>query len=216
MPVTTTETIKLHLGCGTKKLPGWVNIDSVEGLKPDLIHDITLPLPYQNQTVDEILAEDLLEHFDKYMRFVVFGEWARVLKIGGTATIQVPNFKKILFRYFKFGYDNFVDFIFGENLWESRIYIGHFGNHKWGYSQKTLKEFVGVFGIESVDVRKAGLNLRLEGIKRRHVTMSELDNIQIHSHANKFGKGQETVSLKFARETIKRFQENSEKVSITR
>ena len=203
--------MKLHLGCGTKKLEGWVNIDSVPECRPDVVHDITRPLPYADQTADELLAEDLLEHFDKYIRYLVFYEWTRVLKVGGKITLQVPDFKTILLRYFKFGYDNFVDFIFGENLWESRIYIGHFGNHKWGYSQKTLKEFVSVFGIETVDIRRLGLNIRLEGIKRRHVTLDALDNITIYSHANRFGNGQERVTLKFAREAIKKFQETTEK-----
>lgn len=203
--------MKLHLGCGTKKLEGWVNIDSVPECEPDLVHDITAPLPYTDQSADELLAEDLLEHFDKYVRYLVFYEWTRVLKVGGKITLQVPDFKTILLRYFKFGYDNFVDFIFGENLWESRIYIGHFGNHKWGYSQKTLKEFVSVFGIETVDIRRTGLNIRLEGIKRRHVSTDGLDNIMIYSHANRFGKGQERVTLKFAREAIKKFQESTEK-----
>ncbi len=203
--------MKLHLGCGTKKLDGWINIDSVPECRPDLVHDITRPLPYADQTADELLAEDLLEHFDKYIRYLVFYEWTRVLKVGGKITLQVPDFKTILLRYFKFGYDNFVDFIFGENLWESRIYIGHFGNHKWGYSQKTLKEFVSVFGIETANIRRVGLNVRLEGIKRRHVTLDALDNITIYSHANRFGNGQERVTLKFAREAIKKFQETTEK-----
>lgn len=203
--------MKLHLGCGTKRLEGWVNIDSVPECRPDVVHDITMPLPYADQSADELLAEDLLEHFDKYIRYLVFYEWTRILKVGGKITLQVPDFKTILLRYFKFGYDNFVDFIFGENLWESKIYIGHFGNHKWGYSQKTLKEFVSVFGIETANIRRVGLNIRLEGIKRRHVTLNELDNVTIYSHANKFGNGQERVTLKFAREAIKRFQESTEK-----
>lgn len=206
MPSVSPKAIKLHLGCGTKKLPGWINIDSVESLKPDLLHDITLPLPYQDQTVDEILAEDLLEHFDKYMRFVVFGEWARVLKIGGMATLQVPNFKKILFRYFKFGYDNFVDFLFGENMLRSDVYIGHFGNHKWGYSEKSLQDFVKFFGIEPMEVKTIGLNIRLVGKKTRHVSFDELDQIMIYSHANAHGIGDPSMSLAEAREKIKIFQ----------
>lgn len=208
--------MKLHLGCGTKKLEGWINIDSVPECHPDVVHDITKPLPYADQSAEELLAEDLLEHFDKYVRYLVFYEWTRVLKVGGEITLQVPDFKTILLRYFKFGYENFVDFIFGENLWESRIYIGHFGNHKWGYSQKTLKEFVSVFGIETANIRRVGLNIRLEGIKRRHVTLIELDNVTIYSHANKFGNGQERVTLKFARDAIKRFQESTEKTGALR
>lgn|SRR3989338_7189890 len=198
--------MKLHLGCGTKNLEGWINIDSVAGCRPDLVHDISQPLPYEDKTVDEILAEDLLEHFDKYLRYVVFYEWARVLKIGGRLTLQVPNFKKILLKYFKFGYDNFVDFIFGENLWESRIYIGHYGNHKWGYSEKTLTAFVRQFGIEPVSVEQKGLNIRLVGSKQRHVTYDEIDQIEIYSHANKFGGGPAHISVGAARKKIKEFQ----------
>ena len=92
--------MKLHLGCGTKKLEGWVNIDSVPECRPDLVHDITQPLPYADQTAEELLAEDLLEHFDKYIRYPVFYEWTRVLKVGGKITLQVPDFKTILWRYF--------------------------------------------------------------------------------------------------------------------
>ena len=201
--------MKLHLGCGTKKLEGWVNVDSVEACQPDLLHDIGQPLPYDDLIADEVLAEDVLEHFDKYLRFVVFYEWVRVLKIGGKVTLQVPDFKKILFKYFKFGYDNFVDFIFGENMWESKIYIGHFGNHKWGYSQKTLPEFVKLFGIEPIQIEKKGLNLRFVGEKKRHVPYEELDQIKIYSHANKFGSGSDYVSVGFARKKIKEFQNNA-------
>ncbi len=201
--------MKLHLGCGTKKLEGWTNIDSVEACKPDLVHDISQPLPYDDQTADEVLAEDLLEHFDKYLRYVVFYEWVRVLKVGGTLTLQVPDFKKTLFKYFKFGYDNFVDYIFGENMWESEIYIGHYGNHKWGYSERTLQAFVGQFGIEPISIEKKRLNLRLVGEKKKHISYTDLDQIKIYSHANKFGKGADYVSVGFAREKIKEFQNNT-------
>lgn len=200
--------MKLHFGCGTNKLNGWINIDSVAALKPDLVHDITQPLPYGDLTVDEILAEDLLEHFDKYMRFVVFGEWARILKLSGKMTVQVPNFKKILFRYFKFGYDNFVDFIFGENMLRSEVYIGHFGNHKWGYSESTLKNFVQQFGIQPTSVEKKGLNLRLIGEKKQHVSALQLDKIQIYSHANATGIGKPSLPFGMVREKIRVYQEN--------
>jgi hypothetical protein len=202
------QALKLHLGCGTKKLSGWVNIDSVVACEPDLIHDITQPLPYGDMQADAILAEDLLEHFDKYERYIVFFEWARVLKVGGEVTLQVPNFKKILLKYFKFGFDNFVDFIFGENLWESRIYIGYFGNHKWGYSDKTLTAFVETFGIQVESVEKIGLNLRLKGRKAKHMSWKELDMIKISSHANRCGNGKPEVTLGFARDKMNEFQKN--------
>ncbi len=202
--------LRLHLGCGTNKLEGWINIDSVKGFNPDVVHDISRPLPYDDQTVDEVLAEDLLEHFDKYLRYVVFGDWARVLKIGGLITVQVPNFKKILYRYFKFGYDHFVDFIFGENMWRSEVYLGHFGNHKWGYSEASLKSFVQLFGIEPVSLQRKGLNLRMTGEKRRHIPGSALDQIQIYSYANDHGIGEAYLSMGFVRGRIGEFQGSDE------
>ena len=204
----SNSSIKLHLGCGTRKLEGWINIDSVYTCQPDVVHDITEPLEYEDLSVDEILAEDLLEHFDKYMRHIVFYEWARVLKIGGKITIQVPDFKKILRRYFKFGFRNFVDFIFGENLWESCIYIGHFGNHKWGYSEKTLKEFVELYGIDVISLKKENLNLKLVGEKHRHITADQLKNVEIYSHANKCGDKKAFVPLSFVEKKIREYKES--------
>ncbi len=206
----TSPVVKLHLGCGTNKLDGWVNIDSVKGCQPDLVHDITTPLPYRDFSVDEVLAEDLLEHFDKYMRYVVFGEWIRVLKLDGIVTVQVPNFKKILFRYFKFGYDHFVDFIFGETMWRSEVYIGYFGNHKWGYCEETLKNFVRQFGVEPLSLETKGLNLRLVGQKKRHLRNDELDQIQIYSHANDHGTGQAYLPLGVIKTKINAFQRDIE------
>ena len=207
--------MRLNLGCGTKKLEGWINIDAVEACQPDVIHDITQPLPYADLTADEVLAEDLLEHFDKYARYLVFYEWARVLRMGGKITIQVPNFKKIIFRYFKLGFDNFVDTTFGENLWQFKIYNGHFGNHKWGYSEDTLEEFVRLFGIEPLKVDKIGLNLRLYGEKKRHVVLSELEETKIYSPANQCGVGEPFVAVGFAGKKIREFRKDAMNVELT-
>ena len=203
------KTIKLHLGCGTKKLPGWTNIDSVKSCQPDLVHDLSHRLPFVDLSVDEILAEGVLEHLDKYMRYVVFGDWARVLKVGGAISLGVPDFKKLMFRYFKFRFDDFVDTLFGENLWESQIYISHYGNHKWGYSQESLTAFAGQFGIELLEVKTKGLNIHFKGRKIRHVSDQEMDQWLIHSHNNKFGAPRADVPLGFVKERIKEFQEQS-------
>lgn len=203
----STSPLRLHLGCGGNKREGWVNLDSVAEFQPDIVHDISQPLPFADMTADEVLAEDLLEHFDKYMRFLVFYQWIRVLKTGGTITLQVPNFKKTLLKYFKFGFDNFVDFIFGENMLFSEVYIGHFGNHKWGYSVKTLQGFVKLFGLEPVSVETKGLNIRLTAEKKRHLLPEDIENIQIYSHANACGNGKASLPLKFVKEKIRIFQE---------
>ncbi len=199
--------MKLHVGCGTNKIPGWVNIDSVANCNPDLVHDLAKPLPYGDQVADELKAEGVLEHFDKYMRYVVVGDWVRVLKVGGLIHLELPDFKKILFnRYFKFKFDDLMDTIFGENLWESKIYIGHFGNHKWGYSPKSLTAFMRQLGFEPVSVISKGLNIRYTGRKARHIMEKEMDAWLIHSHNNKFGANSADVPLGIIKQRIKEFQ----------
>ena len=201
--------MKLHLGCGTKKLPGWINIDAVETCQPDLLHDLQQPLPYADLIVDEITAHSLLEHFDKYMRYCVFSDWARVLKVGGKIEIVVPDFKKLLFRFFKFRFDDFVDTLFAENMWESELYIGHFGNHKWGYSQDTLKAFVAQFGIETVEIKTKSLNIHMIGRKVRHVSAEEMSKWVIESHNNKFGAHGYKLTYDQIKTKIKEFEKGS-------
>jgi hypothetical protein len=200
--------MKLNIGCGNNKLDGYINIDSVGKFNPDLIHDITQTLPYDDLSIDEILAASILEHFDKYMRFIVFFDWVRVLKIGGVVKVKVPDFKIILSKYKKFGFDNFVDSIFGENMLGSKIYCGHYGNHKFAYCPDSLKTFVTCFGIEPQKIIHDGYDMTLVGQKVRHVSQGELDNVLIHSHANSFGDVPD-LPLHFIREKISDFQKNN-------
>lgn len=178
------EPVKLNLGCGANHLEGWVNIDAVASFNPDLLHDLTRPLPFEDQSVDEILAEDLLEHFDKYMRCVVLYDWARVLKPRGMLTLRVPNFKRLLLRGPAFTFDQFVDLVFAETMLQGTHYLGSFGSHKWGYSMKSLVAFTRLFGLEPVEKRAGKLNLYYTGNKLRHLSRDEFLQLEVVSASN--------------------------------
>ena len=197
--------VKLNLGCGTSKKQGWVNIDSAKECLPDILHDLSVPLPFDDQSVDEINVDAVLEHFDKYARYFILYDWARVLKVGGTISIGVPNFQKILFRYFKWKFDDLVDTIFGETMWGSKYYISHFGSHKWGYSDKSLKQFLEIFGISEITIEKQSLILFAKGKKCKHISYRELQDTQIYSCNNAGGDGKAYLSLEEIR-TIANFQ----------
>ena len=85
--------IRLNLGCNDFKLNGFINIDKDPVVKPDLVVDAS-KLPYEDNSVDEIYAGHLLEHFS-YDEDVIL-EWKRVLKYGGVITITVPDVEKSL------------------------------------------------------------------------------------------------------------------------
>lgn len=89
--------LRLNLGCWKKRLPGFVNIDldpSFAEVVADAAH-----LPYEDDSVDEIYAGHLLEHFA--LTEDVLKEWHRVLKPGGVITVTVPDIEKGLEEYRK-------------------------------------------------------------------------------------------------------------------
>ncbi len=125
-------TLKLNLGCGQDKRAGWINIDALASFQPDLVHDLRLPLPYANDSVTEILAQDILEHFTKEEVNFVIGEIARVLKINGVLTIRVPNVDDILTRF-----QNDPE-VRNQFLYGTTAETGYFGAHKVGFSPLLL------------------------------------------------------------------------------
>jgi len=79
---------QLNIGCGTKKLVGWINIDKNPMHKPDLLRDIEKGLPFDDNSIDTILCEQTLEHIHDLV--FVMNEFHRVLKPNKKLLISVP------------------------------------------------------------------------------------------------------------------------------
>lgn len=83
------DTLRLNVGGGADHRAGYINVD----LRED-VADVVAPadqLPYDDGTVSEILAMDILEHFPPFRTQDVLAEWRRVLAPGGRLTVRVPN-----------------------------------------------------------------------------------------------------------------------------
>jgi len=81
--------MKLNLGCGRTLLEGYENID-LNG-KNVIKCDIRSLPQYENESVDEILLNNVLEHLTNKDLRPALKEWNRVLKIGCLIKIQCPN-----------------------------------------------------------------------------------------------------------------------------
>jgi SAM-dependent methyltransferase len=79
---------KLNLGCGRDIRKGWLNCDFIQGQGIDQVFDASKPFPFADNSFDEILALDVLEHIWNYGDTVL--ECHRVLKPEGILTIRVP------------------------------------------------------------------------------------------------------------------------------
>jgi len=96
-PETKKETpLKLHLGCGSVRLEGYVNIDVEDRAGVcDLTADVSeLPM-FETESVEHIFNHALLEHLPPWDTMKALREWHRVLKPGGTIQIEVPDLERV-------------------------------------------------------------------------------------------------------------------------
>jgi len=119
--------VKLHLGCGDRRLPDWVNCDKDYELHQTGFSDEKLDATdlqkYKDNSVDEIYASHVLDHFSRSNELdKALSEWYRVLKPGGILRVAVSNFEM-----FAKIYNEELDL---ERLW------GHIvGGHKSKYDK---------------------------------------------------------------------------------
>jgi predicted SAM-dependent methyltransferase len=138
--------MKLHLGCNHRDFGSdWIHIDG--GDFPHLhSHDI-VNLPFEDNTVDLIYASHVFEYFDREEAVDVLKEWRRVLKVGGTLRLAVPDMFKIMFLCLDRGYNvqRFLGPIYGKmKMGDKTIY------HKTGYDRISLMIFLEENGFGSV------------------------------------------------------------------
>lgn len=92
--------IKLHLGCGNRRLPGFLHIDQDEKSDDlDYCQDIKDLSNFENDSVDEIYSCGTIVYFDRYEVVDVLKEWRRVLKPGGILRTSIADFNKMVKVY---------------------------------------------------------------------------------------------------------------------
>ncbi len=100
--MTEHKPLKLHLGCGSKFIPGFIHVDVIAG---DHIHHqgSVCELPYPDCSVELIYASHVLEHFGRFEMHDVLREWYRVLAPGGILRLAVPDFAACAKIYYEEG-----------------------------------------------------------------------------------------------------------------
>jgi predicted SAM-dependent methyltransferase len=90
----------LHLGCGARRIQGWLNVDLVNS-----DFDIDLAggrLPWKDKSFQAIVAQHVVEHLDLLDELVpILSEFRRVLKPKGQIWVSSPDLEKICNSYIK-------------------------------------------------------------------------------------------------------------------
>lgn len=136
--------MKLHLGCGKRKLEGWLNIDL-----HDSDHDCDIrKLPFEDNSADEIMAIHVCEHF--YVREIlgILQDWYRVLKPGGVFVAELPCLDKILWHFMNGSPDNFTLWpLYGD---PNTHKDGEPALHKWAWSREQFSLLLSASGFDYI------------------------------------------------------------------
>lgn len=100
--MSNSNKLKFNFGGGPKKIEGYISVDAMgwEGIT-DIVWDLT-NVPYEfarMNSVDEIIAIEMLEHISFRHTLQVLKEWYRILKDGGKLIIQVPDCGEMMKMY---------------------------------------------------------------------------------------------------------------------
>lgn len=82
--------MKIDLGCGNNKQPGYVGIDRFETIDADIVCDMERSLPLEDNSVDYIIASHSLEHVNDIMK--IMKEIYRICKHKALVCIVAPYY----------------------------------------------------------------------------------------------------------------------------
>jgi hypothetical protein len=93
-PSQEGRDVRLNLGCGSKQLAGWINVDKFETPATDMVFDLEVfPWPWPDDSVDEVMMAHVLEHLGAQasVYLEIIKELYRVCRDGAKINIAVPH-----------------------------------------------------------------------------------------------------------------------------
>lgn len=157
-----SRDLKLHIGCGEGRLPGWIDMDVSPA---PLSLNVLWGLPFSPASARVIFVSHLLEHlyFPNDVR-AFLAELRRVLAPGGTVRIIVPDIERCIAAYVSKDQSFFANRRETWSWWpqnQTRLqdflnYAGAgpepslFDAHKYGYDFETIERVLHEAGFSSV------------------------------------------------------------------
>lgn len=167
--------LRLNLGAGDHKIDGYTSVDKYDKAA-DVLADIC-DLPFDDNSVDHIIASQVIEHIPYNQTEQMFKEMYRVLKPGKKAHIECPDIEYAAKRIIESGDidDLWIYHIWGQyhRPWDIDRYAdcnNHEGSkHVTGFTLNRIKRFCEPIGFKVVKVEpvfiKVDENLAVELIK---------------------------------------------------
>lgn len=150
----------LDLGCGERPFEdgrGWVHLDERPLDDVEIVGRIEdLAKLVKANSVDEILARHVLEHFSHRDTAEILGTWLSRLKPGGKLRIEVPNFS--------WQCNAFSGAVDREGKSQEELIVMAYGDqdypgnfHKTGFTETTLYDALDAAGFVNVNTMDIGM-----------------------------------------------------------
>lgn len=121
--------LRLHLGCGQKRLPGFINVDRNPSPATDYVADLGR-LPCQPGSVRRIETYHVLEHIPRPQVGPVLRYWRMLLQPGGVLVVECPDFESDIRELVEGDVERMYS-IFGRQRFPGDA-------HHWGYTADSL------------------------------------------------------------------------------
>ena len=162
----------VHLGCGNQYLDDYINVDSDDTERVDVIADAR-SLPFIDNSIETIEAYHLLEHIPRQQIKGTLEEWFRVINPHGKLVVELPDFEQNCKDLIKAIKDKDWEIA----NWNMMVIYG--GDtpapqdaHRWGYnadSVEALLKRVGFVEVEQTEPmsfhKDQAASFRLEAVK---------------------------------------------------
>lgn len=85
--------IRLNLGCGNKRIDGFLGVDRYPCAGADIVADVAALLPFADSSVDSVWADNVIEHISDIP--ALMSEVHRVCRHGADVTLITPHYTSI-------------------------------------------------------------------------------------------------------------------------
>lgn len=142
---------KIHYGCGSKLIDGWLNVDWHEATTPGYRRvNLLEKHPFENDSVRLGFSEDMLEHFNQAESIFFLSEVYRTLAPDGVMRLSFPGLEGVLKRHYSPPSERRVR----EGELEAYAYWGHV--HFYGRDElRLVATHLGFTSIRFVDYGKS-------------------------------------------------------------
>lgn len=162
-----SRPIKLELGAEDRRMDGWTSVDMNDKCALNL--DLTVPLPFPDNSVSMIYSSHVLEHFKITELFNLLNECKRILRPDGIFSASVPNARIYIEAYHSpenFNPDLFCRYKPAYNFNSKIDYVNYIsymdGHHKYMFDEENIVVILKKAGFRNVRLRDFDKTLDLE------------------------------------------------------